>query len=93
MDIEEIKKRIIPILNKHAIRKAGIFGSYARQQESQESDIDIVVELGKKISLLDLAGIKLELEDALNMKVDLLEYEAVKPSLQAIIDKEQIPVL
>jgi len=49
--------------------------------------------LGKKISLLDFAGIKLELEDALNMKVDLLEYEAVKPSLQEIIDKEQIPVL
>ncbi len=93
MAIEEIKKRIIPILNKHRIRRAGIFGSYARQQENRASDIDIVVELGEKISLLDFAGIKLELEDALNMKVDLLEYQAVKPGLKKIIEKEQIPVL
>jgi len=48
MDIEEIKKRIIPILNKHAIRKAGIFGSYVRQQESQESDIDLLLNWAKR---------------------------------------------
>mgnify|MGYP000176879028 CR=1 FL=1 len=93
LSIEHISKRIIPILIKHHISKAGIFGSVARGDNAVDSDIDLLVEVPSDISLLDFVGIKLELEDALNRKVDLVEYAALKQIIRENILKEQVPIL
>ena len=92
MKIEEIKEKIIPVLRKHHITRAGIFGSVAKGTTTRKSDIDILVELGDKISLLDFVGIKYELEDLLGRKVDLVEYQAVKPRLKNRIFSEEIRI-
>lgn len=92
MEIEEIKKTIEPILLRHQIKRAGIFGSVAQGRASSESDIDILVELGNQISLLEFVGIKYELEDLLGRKVDLVEYQAVKPRLRHRIMAEEIRI-
>lgn len=65
MQIHQIKQKIVPILLKHKITKAAIFGSYARGEATSKSDLDILVDLSVRISLLDFVGIKLELEDEL----------------------------
>lgn len=91
-NFEEIKKKIRPILKKHGIRKAGIFGSTARG-ESVVHDLDLLVKIDRKISLLDFIGIQQELEDELGMKVDLVEYKAIKPALKEDILKDEEPVL
>ena len=57
--IEKIKEKILPILKKNDVVRASIFGSFARGEEKRGSDIDMLVELDKKHSLLDLIGIKL----------------------------------
>jgi len=90
MKVEEIKEKIIPVLIKHQIRRAGIFGSVATGNITKKSDVDILVELGNKISLLEFVGIKFELEDLLGRKVDLVEYQAVKPRLKNRIMSEEI---
>jgi len=92
MKVEEIKKMIVPILIRHQIKRAGIFGSVAKGKATSKSDIDILVELGSKISLLDFVGIKYELEDLLGRKVDLVEYQAVKPRLKNRIMSEEIRI-
>jgi len=93
-DIRKIKKIITPILNRHGVTKAGVFGSLARQEAGENSDIDILVEIKKKnFSLLDFAGLQLELEDALERKVDLVEYDTIKPRLRDIILKEELAIL
>lgn len=92
MKIEEIKDAIVPILIRHHIKRAGIFGSMARGSANPESDIDILVELGDKISLLEFVGIKYELEDLLGRKVDLVEYQAVKPRMKNQIISEEIRI-
>jgi len=92
MEIEEIKKVIIPLLVRHQIKRAGIFGSVAKGLSGVGSDIDILVELGNKMSLLEFVGIKYELEDLLGRKVDLVEYEAVKPRLKSRIMAEEIRI-
>lgn len=92
MSIDNIKSAIRPVLEKNGITKAGIFGSFARNESNQNSDLDILVKIEKNISLLDFIGIKLELEDILGRKVDLVEYDAIKPSLKEFILKEEIPV-
>ncbi|WP_158858832.1 nucleotidyltransferase family protein [Lunatibacter salilacus] len=65
MEIEEIKEKIVPVLIRHRIKRAGIFGSLATGDSTGQSDIDILVELEDKISLLEFVGIKFELEDLL----------------------------
>ena len=67
------------------MKRAGVFGSYATEREGNESDIDILVELSEENSLLDYIGLKLQLEDALNKKVDLVEYRTIKKALQESI--------
>ncbi len=88
----EIQQTILPILQKHHVIKAGIFGSFAKAEATEESDVDILVELGKEISLLDFVGIKLELEDALQRDVDLVEYQSIKPALREQILSEEIRI-
>ncbi len=89
MTLENIKHTIIPVLKKYRVKRAGIFGSYVKEKTSKTSDIDILVELGNEISLLGFVRIKLDLEDLLNKKVDLVEYQAIKPELRdRILAKE-----
>ena len=51
--IEEIKEKIIPILRKYGVKRASIFGSTVRGEMREDSDIDILVEIDRDISLLD----------------------------------------
>lgn len=83
----------MPILRRSGVTRAGIFGSAARGEMGPDSDIDILVEIREDISLLDFIGIQHELEDALSRKVDLVEYETVKPALKKNILESEVPIL
>jgi len=87
--IRVLKKKIIPILRRYGVKKAAIFGSFARGESKKRSDIDILVKIGKNISLLDFIGLKLEIEKILRKKVDLVEYETLKPFIKERALKEQ----
>jgi len=93
IDVEEIKHKTIPILLKHGVKKAGLFGSSARGDTRDDSDIDILVEIDDDISLLDFVGIKLEIEESLGKKVDLVEYSTIKPLIREKIINEQVIIL
>lgn len=94
MTIDELKKKINPILKHYGIKKAGIFGSVAAGTAGENSDIDILVNItNKNINLLDFVGIKIELEDALGKKVDLVEYSTIKPLLKNKILAQEVPIL
>ncbi len=87
--LREIRNRIYPILKRYDVAKAAIFGSYAREEETLKSDIDILVEFSAEKSLLDLAGLKIELEEALSSEVDVLTYNSLHPLIKDRILKEQ----
>lgn len=91
--IEEIKQKLLPILRPYGVKRAGLFGSCVREELRQDSDIDILVDIEKDISLFDFIGLKLEIEDALGKKVDLVEYAAIKPLLRNRILNEQVIIL
>ncbi|CAB3290140.1 DNA polymerase beta domain protein region [Methanocaldococcus lauensis] len=93
MNVNEIKAKIIPILLKHGVKRASIFGSYARGEQKDTSDVDILVEFGKGKSLLDLVRLKYELEEVLGKKVDLLTYNSIHPLLKDRILKEAVDIL
>jgi predicted nucleotidyltransferase len=93
MTIEEIKGRIIPILERYGIKKAAIFGSLAKGEAKTSSDVDILVEIKSDMSLIDFIGIKLELEEALKMRIDLVEYDTIKPIIKERILAEQVVII
>jgi hypothetical protein len=91
--IDEIKRKILSILKRYKVKRAGIFGSVVRGEENKESDIDILVEIVGRMSLLDFAGLKLELEEALDQRVDLGEYSTIKPIIKEQILSEEVSIL
>lgn len=90
-EIERIKKAIENTLKKHGVKKAGIFGSYARAEEKKDSDIDILVEFDG--SLLSLVRLERELGERLGNKVDLLTYKGIHPLLKKRILNEEIRII
>lgn len=91
--ITDIKRTIMPILQKYGVIKAALFGSVVRGEEGNDSDIDILVDIQKDIGLLEFIGLKQELEDALRHPVDLVEYGTIKPLLKDRILSEQVIIL
>ena len=91
--LEDFKEKIIPILKKHKISHAGIFGSYARGDYNENSDVDILVDVPESYSLLKFAGIKVEIEDEINKSVDLVEYPLIHPKLKTGILKEEVTLI
>ena len=94
VDILELKKKINPILIKNDVKRAAIFGSYARGEAKKNSDVDILIEYkNDDKSLLDFVGLKLELEEKLNKKVDLLTYDSIYHRLRENILSSQKIIL
>jgi len=91
--IKSIKKKIIPVLKRNDVIKAGIFGSYAKDKIKKKSDIDILIKFKGRKSLFDLAGLKIELEEKLNKKVDVLTYRSIHPFIKDNILKEEVRIL
>jgi len=93
MELEEIKDKIIPLLRSYGVKRAAFFGSFVKGEERENSDIDILVEFEGEKSLLDLAGLKIELEELLGREVDVLTYGSLHPLLKDRILQEQKVIL
>lgn len=72
LTIDKIKEIIAPICKEYGIKKAYLFGSYARGEATENSDIDIRIEKGNLKGLFQLSGLRIDLVEALGVEVDLL---------------------
>lgn len=93
MQLNEIKQKIRKILKKHGVVRAGIFGSCARGEQKKGSDIDVLIEPPKNIGLFEFVGIKLDLEDELKRKIDLIDYRTIKPLIKKKILSEEVKII
>jgi len=91
--IDEIKEQIIPILLRHNVGRASLFGSIVNGNMNEKSDIDILINLPIKYSLFDMLTVKFELEDTLGKKVDLVEFDGIKKSLKNEILSSQVKII
>jgi predicted nucleotidyltransferase len=73
----DIQTLAIPLFDRFNIRKAAVFGSFARNENTQQSDVDLLVDFTGSYDLFDLVGLKQELEVILNRKVDLLTFKSL----------------
>ncbi len=79
---------LIDICRRNDVSKLGIFGSMARGEDTDRSDIDLLVEFGKQKSLFALVRLERELSIALGRKVDLLTEAALSPYLRERVLRE-----
>ena len=93
MDLELMIELMVPVLKEHGVLRAGLFGSFVRGEASGDSDLDLVVELPEGASLLDLAGIKVDLEELFGITVDVTTYSSLHPDLRDHILREERVVI
>ena len=93
-----MKKEILEILQgvKEEVKREykaeikGVFGSYARGEEREGSDVDLLVDFGDGASLFDLVGLGLFLEEKLHRKVDVVPQRALREEIKPSVLKEMV---
>jgi predicted nucleotidyltransferase len=84
--IKNVTQKVQPTL-------VGVFGSYARGEETEKSDLDILIDFNLKIDLLEIIGIEQELSELLGIKVDLITLRSVNASLKPYIEEDLIRLI
>lgn len=90
--VREKREEILRIASRHGARDVRVFGSVARGEAGDDSDVDFLVELEAGRSLLDLGGLRMELEELLGCKVDVVTEGGLYWLLRRRILKEAQPL-
>lgn len=78
MDVATIKQAVTPIARSYGVKRIYLFGSYAKGNANENSDVDLLVEKGKPLSLLKLSGMRQSVQDALQLSVDLVTTTGIE---------------
>lgn len=87
-----ITERSDYLAREYGVRVVGVFGSYVRGEQAGDSDLDLLVEMLRPISLLELVGAEIYLSEILGVKVDLVPRRDVRAELRESILKEALPL-
>ncbi len=93
MNIQALRERreeILQIAAKHGARTIRVFGSIARGDEDEKSDLDLLVEMEEGRSLLDLGGLLMELQDLLGCRVDVVTEKGLRERIRDRVLKEAV---
>lgn len=86
------RRAVIECAERRRARNVRVFGSVARGEDTATSDIDLLVDLDEGASLLDLAGLGLDLEEMLGTRVDVVPASGLKPRIRDEVLSEAIPL-
>jgi predicted nucleotidyltransferase len=90
--LKEKREEILEIAAKYGARNVRIFGSVARGEADQASDIDFLVQMEAGRSLLDLGGLQSELEAVLGRRVDVVTEKGLRARIRGRVLREAVPV-
>lgn len=90
LTIEEIKRVVAKLGEQYHIKSAYLFGSYAKGDAHEKSDVDILIEKGELKTYQEYSGLRCSLEDELGTEVDLLTTEGIKPRFFDLIKNDRI---
>ncbi|MBO4315147.1 MAG: nucleotidyltransferase domain-containing protein [Prevotella sp.] len=85
-----ITQTIADYFKTQPVLKAWIFGSFARGEETETSDVDIMIVPDKMVGLFKLSGMHLDLQDLLHMPVDLVTEKGLMPFARNSVDRDKI---
>jgi uncharacterized protein len=79
--LKQLHEMLPELKEKYHVSYLGVFGSYVRGEEKQESDLDVLVEFSKTPTLFKFINLENYLSDSLGIKVDLVMKDALKPNI------------
>ncbi len=80
--------KIISIFKPYHPKRIGVFGSVSRNEDTEKSDVDILYQFKKPITLYDKVKIKEDLENMLKKSVDLVSEKSINPEIRKYIIKD-----
>jgi hypothetical protein len=86
------REEILRIAARHGARNLRVFGSVARGDADEQSDIDLLVEMEPGRSLMDHAALWLELQELLGRKVDVVSERGIKARIRSRVLAEAVPL-
>ncbi len=86
--LKEKRDEIIEIANKHGAYNVRVFGSVARNEATESSDIDFIIDVGENTSFFFPGGLILDLEELLGRKIDIVTEKSLKPKIRDRVLKE-----
>jgi predicted nucleotidyltransferase len=90
--LQRYREEILDLAARHGARDVRVFGSLARGEGGEDSDLDLLVILAKGRSLLDLIALKREVEDLIQRPVDVVTEKALSPYLRERVLSEAVPL-
>ncbi len=87
--IDEIRRKVVPIAKKYGVKKLSLFGSYARGEADDQSDVDFLIERGKIVGI-EYFGFVYDLEDELGCHVDVVTTGISDKEFLADIQKDEV---
>ena len=90
MSTQVMTQQIADYFKTQPILKAWLFGSYARGEQTADSDIDILIQPDKSVGLFKLSGMHLDLQELLNLEVDLVTVKGLRPFARESADRDKI---
>ncbi|OGH83927.1 MAG: hypothetical protein A2261_03240 [Candidatus Magasanikbacteria bacterium RIFOXYA2_FULL_44_8] len=91
--VAQLKIAVKPILKNAGVKKMSLFGSFARGDHHDDSDVDMLVEFAKPVGLFSFSDLKNKLEQKLKRKVDLVSNKGISPLIQRYIDQDKVNIL
>jgi predicted nucleotidyltransferase len=88
--LKERREDILQLAQKHGARNIRVFGSVARGEADEKSDIDLLVDMEPGRSLLDMGGLLMDLRDLLGRNVDVVTVRGLKPRIREQVIKEAV---
>ena len=90
--LREKREEILRVCARHGARNIRVFGSVARGEADEKSDIDLIIEFEPERSLLDHAALWLELRELLGHEVDVVSERGIKPRIRERVLREALPL-
>jgi predicted nucleotidyltransferase len=87
------EKIIKKVVERYEPSMVGILGSYARNEQTYNSDLDILIDFKRNVNLIELIGLEQELSELLGIKVDLVTLRSLNQNLSSFIHKDLIRIL
>ena len=90
MSIQQMTQQIAEYFKTQPVQKAWIFGSFARGEETPDSDVDILIVPDQMVGLFKLSGMHLDLQELLKMRVDLVTDKGLLTTARKSVDRDKI---
>jgi predicted nucleotidyltransferase len=92
MEKQQLYQSLKSHLLKNNVTRAAVFGSFARNEETDKSDIDVLIEVNN-MTMFDILRLEDELQKICQRKIDLVEYKAVKSSIQKYVFSDLVELI